>query len=87
MIYFKMDCGVVTLLTDRAQDEEFKEALLAYAFLPSPPNRQGIPDEVSLMPDKTMTLQNLSSSESKLDWQRTMVLMTYLLTSKTLWMF
>ena len=28
--------GVLTLLTDRAQDEAFKEALLAYAFLLSP---------------------------------------------------
>lgn len=35
--------GVLTLLTDRAQDEEFKEALLAYAFLLSPRNRRGIP--------------------------------------------
>ena len=37
--------GVVTLLTDWAQDEEFiiKEALLAYVFLLSPPNRRGIP--------------------------------------------
>ncbi len=35
--------GVLTLLTDRAQDEEFKEALLAYAFLLSPSNRRGIP--------------------------------------------
>ncbi len=35
--------GVLTLLTDRAQDEEFKEALLAYAFLLSPENRRGIP--------------------------------------------
>ena len=45
-IYFKMvsnNRGVVTLLTDRAQDEEFKEALLAYVFLLSPPNRRGIP--------------------------------------------
>ena len=45
-IYFKMvsnNRGVITLLTDRAQDEEFKEALLAYIFLLSPPNRRGIP--------------------------------------------
>lgn len=45
-IYFKMvsnNRGVLTLLTDRAQDEEFKEALLAYLFLLSPPNRRGVP--------------------------------------------
>lgn len=45
-IYFKMvsnNRGVLTLLTDRAQDEEFKEALLAYAFLLSPSNRRGVP--------------------------------------------
>jgi len=38
--------GVLTLLTDRAQDEEFKEALLAYAFLLSPVNRRGVPGTV-----------------------------------------
>lgn len=45
-LYFKTvsnNRGVLTLLTDRAQDEEFKEALLAYAFLISPPNRRGVP--------------------------------------------
>lgn len=45
-LYFKTvsnNRGVLTLLTDRAQDEEFKEALLAYAFLLSPPNRRGVP--------------------------------------------
>ncbi len=35
--------GVLTLLADRALDEEFKEAILAYLFLLSPPNRRGIP--------------------------------------------
>ncbi len=35
--------GVLTLLVDRAQDEEFKEAILAYVFLLSPRNRRGIP--------------------------------------------
>ena len=35
--------GVLTLLADRAQDEEFKEAILAYVFLLSPRNRRGIP--------------------------------------------
>ena len=35
--------GVLTLLADRAQDEEFKEALLAYVFLLSPQNRRGVP--------------------------------------------
>lgn len=35
--------GVLTLLADRAQDEEFKEALLAYVFLLSPRNRRGVP--------------------------------------------
>ena len=35
--------GVLTLLVDRAQDEEFKEALLAYVFLLSPANRRGVP--------------------------------------------
>lgn len=45
-LYFKTvsnNRGVLTLLTDRAQDEEFKESLLAYSFLLSPPNRRGIP--------------------------------------------
>lgn len=35
--------GVLTLLTDRALDEEFKETLLAYVFLSSPANRRGVP--------------------------------------------
>ena len=35
--------GVLTLLADRAQDEEFKEAILAYVFLLSPRNRRGVP--------------------------------------------
>ena len=35
--------GVLTLLADRAQDEEFKEAMLAYIFLLSPRNRRGVP--------------------------------------------
>lgn len=35
--------GVLTLLADRAVDEEFKEAFLAYVFLLSPCNRRGIP--------------------------------------------
>lgn len=35
--------GVLTLLADRALDEEFKEAILAYIFLLSPLNRRGIP--------------------------------------------
>ena len=38
-LYFKVvatNRGVLTLLTDRAQDEEFKEALLAYTFLLRP---------------------------------------------------
>ena len=35
--------GVLTLLADRAQDEEFKEAILAYTFLLSPRNRRGVP--------------------------------------------
>lgn len=38
-LYFKTianNRGVLTLLTDRAQDEEFKEALLAYSFLLCP---------------------------------------------------
>ena len=35
--------GVLTLLTDRALDEEFKETLLAYVFLLSPANRRGVP--------------------------------------------
>lgn len=34
--------GVLSLLADRAQDEEFKEAILAYLFLLSPHNRRGI---------------------------------------------
>ena len=47
-LYFKTvanNRGVLTLLTDRAQDEEFKEALLAYSFL--------------LCPDKSKTVTNL----------------------------
>lgn len=46
ILYFKTvanNRGVLTLLTDRAEDEEFKEALLAYMFLMSPPNRRGVP--------------------------------------------
>ena len=35
--------GVLTLLSDRAQDEEFKEMLLSYTFLLAAPNRRGIP--------------------------------------------
>lgn len=45
-LYFKTvanNRGVLTLLADRAQDEEFKEALLAYVFLLSPRNRRGVP--------------------------------------------
>ena len=45
-LYFKTvsnNRGVLTLLTDRAQDEEFKEAILAYTFLLSPQNRRGVP--------------------------------------------
>ena len=45
-LYFKTvsnNRGVLTLLTDRAQDEEFKESLLAYVFLLSPLNRRGVP--------------------------------------------
>ena len=38
--------GVLTLLADRAQDEEFKEAILAYTFLLSPRNRRGVPGTV-----------------------------------------
>lgn len=45
-LYFKTvsnNRGVLTLLTDRAQDEEFKECMLAYLFLLSPRNRRGLP--------------------------------------------
>lgn len=45
-LYFKTvanNRGVLTLMTDRAEDEEFKETLLAYMFLLSPPNRRGVP--------------------------------------------
>ena len=52
-LYFKTvanNRGVLTLLTDRAEDEEFKEALLAYLFLLSPPNRRGVPG-VAYTPD------------------------------------
>jgi hypothetical protein len=45
-LYFKTvanNRGVLTLLADRAVDEEFKEAFLAYVFLLSPRNRRGIP--------------------------------------------
>lgn len=38
--------GVLTLLSDRAQDEEFKEMLLTYTFLLAAPNRRGIPGTV-----------------------------------------
>ena len=46
ILYYKTvanNRGVLTLLTDRAQDEEFKEAVLAYVFLLSPRNRRGVP--------------------------------------------
>ena len=45
-LYFKTvanNRGVLTLLADRAVDEEFKEAFLAYVFLLSPRNRRGVP--------------------------------------------
>ena len=45
-LYFKTvanNRGVLTLLADRAVDEEFKEAFLAYVFLLSPHNRRGVP--------------------------------------------
>ena len=45
-LYFKTvsnNRGVLTLLTDRALDEEFKEAMLAYVFLLCPQNRRGVP--------------------------------------------
>lgn len=46
-LYFKTvanNRGVLTLLTDRAQDEEFKEALLAYSFLLCPSRSKDYPD-------------------------------------------
>lgn len=46
LLYYKTvanNRGVLTLLADRAQDEEFKEAILAYVFLLSPRNRRGVP--------------------------------------------
>ncbi|KAL5467607.1 hypothetical protein EMCRGX_G031864 [Ephydatia muelleri] len=46
LLYFKTlanNKGALALLSDRAQDEDFKEAILAYLFLVSPPNRRGIP--------------------------------------------
>ena len=44
-LYFKTvanNRGVLTLLTDRAQDEEFKEALLAYVFLLCPQRNKSV---------------------------------------------
>lgn len=44
-LYFKTianNRGVLTLLTDRAQDEEFKEALLAYTFLLCPAKNESV---------------------------------------------
>lgn len=44
-LYFKTvanNRGVLTLLTDRAQDEEFKEALLAYIFLLCPARNKSV---------------------------------------------
>lgn len=49
LLYFKTlanNKGALALLSDRAQDEDFKEAILAYLFLVSPPNRRGIPGTV-----------------------------------------
>ena len=46
LLYFKTlanNKGALALLSDRAQDEDFKEAILAYLFLVSPPNRRGVP--------------------------------------------
>ena len=46
MLYFSIisnNRGVLAILSDRAVDEEFKEAFLAYVFLLSPVNRRGIP--------------------------------------------
>ena len=54
--------GVLTLVADRAQDEEFKEAILAYVFLLSPRNRRGVPGtQYTADPpiyDSAETLQN-----------------------------
>ena len=83
-IYFKIDRGVVTLLTNRAQDEEFKKPTCSCWVLET---GKVYLEGLSLMPDQTMTLQNPSSTESKLGWRRTTDLMTYLSTSKMLWMF
>ena len=49
LLYFKTmanNKGALALLSDRAQDEDFKEAILAYLFLVSPPNRRGVPGTV-----------------------------------------
>lgn len=63
-LYFKTvanNRGVLTLLADRAVDEEFKEALLAYVFLLSPRNRRGIPGTAhTALPPSRDTAQELS---------------------------
>lgn len=46
MLYYRSlahNRSVLTLLADRAMEEEFKEALLGYVFLLSPRNRRGVP--------------------------------------------
>ena len=53
--------SVLTLLADRAQEEEFKEALLAYVFLLCPHNRRGLPGTAHTatppLPDTAASLQ------------------------------
>ena len=54
--------GVLTLLTDRAVDEEFKEAFLAYVFLLSPRNRRGVPGTAhTALPPSRDTTEELRS--------------------------
>lgn len=63
-LYFKTvanNRGVLTLLVDRAIDEEFKEAFLAYVFLLSPRNRRGVPGTAhTALPPSRDTAQELS---------------------------
>lgn len=64
MLYYRSlahNRSVLTLLADRAMEEEFKEALLGYAFLLSPRNRRGVPGSVHTatppLPDTAESLQ------------------------------
>ena len=72
-LYFKTvanNRGVLTLLADRAVDEEFKEAFLAYVFLLSPRNRRGVPGTShTALPPRRDTPGQLQARVEQWLWQ------------------